>query len=201
MNNPLFTSCDDWQNNACINHVVSMMSAYIDGYKTAADILASRVVVTARDQDILVYPIAFLYRQHIELLLKYIIKESRILLVTKDQGFPKSHDILNLWRLVKDLMNNIIETVDPSVRNYITKEDMSDIQSIIGHYVQLDPDSMAFRYSEDASGNNTMSGITHINIRNFSEHISRISELLKKFELVVDILREKQYEISSSCEQ
>jgi hypothetical protein len=52
--------------NACLNWGGGLV--YALGYRTAADALIERVA--GMDQDALVYPIVFCYRQYLELLLK-----------------------------------------------------------------------------------------------------------------------------------
>ena len=61
----------DWMNNACLNVMGSGDAyAYKAGYRRGAEVLIGYVGEIARDQDFLVYPIIFLYRHHIELMLK-----------------------------------------------------------------------------------------------------------------------------------
>jgi hypothetical protein len=196
MTNELFSSQKDWKNNACINGIYSEMSVYIDGYKTAADILSENVVENGTNQDILVYPIAFLYRQYIELQLKHLIKESRILLLAEEQGFPEHHKIQNLWVITRNLIEEIISTIDSSINEYISNEEFSLAETTISEFSKLDPDSFAFRYSEDKRGNNTMKGVTHINIRNLSERIVDLAKVLKKIDLVVGLLQQQNNEMS-----
>lgn len=191
MDNPLFSFDDDWQNNACINYSHAQMSFYIDGYKRAADLLAKNVIESNRDQDILVYPIAFLYRQYIELQLKDIIRESRIFL-EDSPNFPEHHKIQPLWDLANKLMREIIAKHDKSAGEYITEEDIKIIGDVVSNFVKVDPDSFAFRYPEDKQGNNTMSGLQHINIRKLAQQINLMSDSLKKFDLVVGLMREWQ---------
>ncbi|MCI5221569.1 MAG: hypothetical protein D3924_02515 [Candidatus Electrothrix sp. AR4] len=76
----LFIGCDDWEMNACLNFSHDMSYGYIEGYLRAADRLVKHVFDTSKDQDVLVYPIAFMFRQHIELRLKSIIDIGRKLL-------------------------------------------------------------------------------------------------------------------------
>ena len=113
MSNSLFSSDEDWKSNACISRSGYSIVHYIDGYRKAADALAHKVVESGCDQDILVYPIAFLYRQYIELQLKHIIKESRGLL-SEGSGFPEHHKIRDLWHVANGLMKKIIKEVDVS---------------------------------------------------------------------------------------
>ena len=194
MNNPLFTSGQDWRSNACISRSHVPMRLYILGHKKAADLLAQQVVETAHDQDILVYPIAFLYRQYIELQLKEVIKESRILL-SEGSGFPEHHKIHHLWDLASGLMRKIAEKIDPSVDDYIKSDDVDLIGTVIACFTDVDPESMAFRYPTSKFGKSSLGEITLINIRNLAERISSLSDGLDKFDLVVSVLRQQQDEM------
>lgn len=197
MDNPLFSSGDDWQNNARINFSPAPRRLYIDGYKRAADILVQNILETAIDQDVLVYPIGFLYRQYIELQLKDLIRESRILL-GEGNNFPESHDIKNLWELTKQLLKKIITRIDKAADEYITKADLAKIDDVISSFAEIDPDSFAFRYSEDRNGKNTMHGLSHINIRKLAEHINELAERLEKIDFVVGLLREWQSDMKGN---
>lgn len=197
MDNPLFSSGDDWQNNARINFSPAPRRLYIDGYKRATDILVQNILETAIDQDVLVYPIGFLYRQYIELQLKDLIRESRILL-GEGNNFPESHDIKNLWELTKQLLKKIITRIDKAADEYITKADLAKIDDVISSFAEIDPSSFAFRYPEDRNGNNTMHGLSHINIRKLAEHINELAERLEKIDFVVGLLREWQSDMKGN---
>ena len=69
----LLASDSDWHNNACLNYMPDHGTAYTEGYRRAADILINHIDESGRDQDFLVYPVLFLYRHHLELLIKQII--------------------------------------------------------------------------------------------------------------------------------
>ena len=68
----------DWKNNACLRDGDEY--AYREGYRRGAQLLVQAVGESARDQDFLVYPIVFLYRHHIELVLKRVIKQAPYLI-------------------------------------------------------------------------------------------------------------------------
>jgi hypothetical protein len=191
MTNSLFSSGEDWQSNAFVNCSHDSIGLYINGYRQAADTLAHKVVESSRDQDILVYPIVFLYRQYIELQLKRILRESRILLY-EGNDFPQHHRIRDLWNDAKGLMKKIIRKVDGRAKDYITKSNVETIDKIIMDFVEVDPDSFAFRYHKDKDGNNSLDGVTHINIRNLHDQMDVLTELLDKYDLVVGLLREWQ---------
>ena len=199
MSNSLFSSGEDWASNACVNWTHDSMAAYIDGYLKAADILAHKAVESRHDRDTLIFPISFLYRQYIELQLKYIIRESRILL-DEGGGFPQHHKIKALWDVANGLMIKIIKEVDQSAKEYITKDDIGTIGKIINDFVEIDPDSFSFRYPGDKNGNKNLDGLSHINIRNLHDQMDVLSKKLDKYDLVVGLLRDWQSEMYSQYE-
>lgn len=60
----LFSTQEDWWNNACMNWSSSGWSLYASGYKEAADALVTKVEERSTNQDTFVYPVLFLYRQY-----------------------------------------------------------------------------------------------------------------------------------------
>lgn len=165
----LFTTAEDWWNNACLNFLPSGWNLYAVGYKEAADVLVSHVEDHGRQQDIFVYPIVFLYRQYLELALKDLIRDARRL-KNIDEPFPKTHRIDELWRIC----DNLLYQVSPSEpRDYLI-----DIGRLIQEFSDVDPISIAFRYPEDRDGNPSLPGISEINLRNVKEVIGKISIIL-----------------------
>ncbi|MCQ8119628.1 hypothetical protein [Methylomonas rosea] len=195
--NSMFSSGEDWKSNACVAWSPDAISLYIDGYRKAADELAHLVVGSARDRDILVYPIVFLYRQYIELQLKKVIRESKILL-SEGNDFPQHHRIKDLWNDAKGLMRKIIKTVDSGAKEYITQKDVETIDKIIIDFEGVDPESFTFRYPKDKAGNDNLNGISHINIRNLHDQMELLTEKLEKYDLVVGLLREWQSDMYST---
>ena len=75
----LFGPGEDWHANACISHWDAPW-AYSNGFRRAGQQLAMHVCETGTDQDVLIYPIVYLYRHHVELVLKSVIKSASSLL-------------------------------------------------------------------------------------------------------------------------
>lgn len=196
LSNSLFSGDKDWKANACLNWSHDSMGLYIEGYREAADKLVHDVVQSGTNQDILVFPISFLYRQYIELQLKHIIRESRIFL-EEEASFPENHKIGDLWNTVNSLMVRIIKDHDKSIKNYITREDVQTIKMIITEFVKVDPESFAFRYPKDKNGNKNLDGIQHINLRKLHDQMDILKEKLDKYCLCVSILRDYQNEMRS----
>lgn len=196
MSNSLFSGDKDWKANACLNWSLDTMGLYIEGYREAADKLVHEVVESGTNQDILVFPISFLYRQYIELQLKHIIRESRIFL-GDGATFPEHHKINDLWNTANSLMAKIIKDHDQKIKNYITREDVQAIKTIISEFVKIDPDSFAFRYPKDKNGNKNLEGIEYINLRKLHDQMEILKEKLDKYYLCVSLLRDFQDEMRS----
>lgn len=165
----LFKSDSDWHNNACLNFLSDMSQGYVNGYKLAADSLVLQVSNTARDQDYLVYPIVFLYRQHIELLLKDIIGNGRQFL-GEEGSYPRHHKIDELWKIVKGILRRVLE--------FNIDKKFAQVEHVVNELAKVDPDSMSFRYSTDKKGKGSTDGIMYINLRHLSQMINEASEKL-----------------------
>jgi hypothetical protein len=167
--NELFCSDYDWQNNACLNYSDGWY-AYIRGYRKAAEILVQYINDNAREQDGLIYPIVFLYRQHVELLLKKIILGSCQLL-DEEPKITEQHNIGKLWSRCKPI---IIQILPDENHEYLLP-----IDKCIEHFMNIDPSSTSFRYPVDFDSNPSLPGLNHINTRNLSENITHVIDILE----------------------
>lgn len=135
-----------------------------------ADLLVQHVLDTHRDQDFLIYPIIFLYRQFIELRLKELIKDGSRLL-DRPKGIPMHHNILNLWNDCRIFLEEVWPDGD--------SEELDSVECCIKEFAEIDPKSMAFRYPIDKDGTPSLpEELRHINIRNLGEVMQRLGSLL-----------------------
>jgi hypothetical protein len=68
---------DGWEHNAVLNSLIDRdRYAYSEGYRRGARLLVQYVVDNHLDQDFLVYPIAFLDRHHVEVVLKDTLRRA-----------------------------------------------------------------------------------------------------------------------------
>ncbi len=167
--NQLFKSDSDWQNNACLNYSDGW-GLYISGYKIAADSLVKKVIRTKRHQDSLVYPIVFLYRHYIELLLKKILLDGYRLL-DKTQEVPTVHKLDYLWRECRAILLEIWPEEDTTA--------LDSIETCIKNIMEIDPSSTGFRYPVDKNDKPSLPELTHINIRHLSTTINDTISLLE----------------------
>jgi len=164
---PLFQPNDsnhDWKSNARILKGYYRRNFQIQGYKTAADILVDHVISKGREQDTLVYPIVFLYRHYLELLIKNII-ENGVKYLNKGENPPNIHLLAELWEKAKNIINEIFEEEEGSQE--------LEIDHYIKEFVEVDKYSQAFRYHKDTKGNELLEQTELINIRHFSECINK----------------------------
>lgn len=168
-NDELFKSDDDWWHNACLNFTWDNWDLYAEGYKQAADLLIEHIKERRTNQDALVYPIVFLYRQYIELRLKVLIRDGNQLHEIPE-NFPKHHKIDELWKQCR----RILEQVWPEG----PLEDLDAVEECIYQFSEKDPSSMAFRYPADKKGSPSLPGLRYINLRNLAEVMSRLASLL-----------------------
>lgn len=160
----------DWYLNACVHIGGDNWDIYAEGYKRAGDILVQYVIDNNWDQDFLVYPIAFLYRQYLELRLKELIYVSSRLL---DQyaSIPREHDLVLLWRKARP-------NIEEVWRDSQTKSDLDAVEDRLKELSDVDRRSDAFRYPEDVQGAPTLSGVVHINLKQLRDVIQGISHAL-----------------------
>ncbi len=172
----LFKAGNDSQTNACVNFMYDMSGGYIQGYRFAGDILSEYVINRGEKQDYLIYPIAFLYRHHIEILLKDIIRKGSMLLEDKTVP-PESHSLCDLWSSAKDVIEKIWE--DDSYEKEFKK-----IEAFLNEFHSIDPKSDGFRYTHRKKDKHSkkpersLDGIKIINIRQLYESVKRISDFL-----------------------
>ena len=182
----LFGSGTDWHANACVKSIDAAM-AYQDGYRRAALHLAEYVCEEGRGQDYLVYPIVYLYRHHIELTLKSIIRAAALVInhtLTKSDFYTLGHhNLATLWKLARPMLNSACELGGESP---LPPDDLEGINSYIVQLHQHDPDGHRFRYSTTKARDQKTrrlpslpDNLTHINVRDFAAGMEKLADYLE----------------------
>jgi hypothetical protein len=143
---------------------------YAMGYKKAGDILVQYVADNDWDQDFLVFPITYLYRQYLELRLKDLIYIGSAL-CDRHIEILITHDLVKLWRQAR--LN--IEAVWTGSK---TIADLNLVEERLKEMCELDNGSHAFRYPEDTKGNPSITKIRYINLKQLLDVIQGISNVL-----------------------
>ncbi len=116
--------------NACVGWTREQWDLYAEGYRRGAEVLVQHVRATRADQDFLIYPIVFLYRQAIEVALKRLMWKGSQLL-DRDFVMPNHHRLLPLWQQCRP----IIEQVWPKG----PKEDLNAVGEVLKQFEARDP--------------------------------------------------------------
>jgi hypothetical protein len=144
----LFGPSEDFEVNACISHWIEVDYVYTSGFRRAGLRLAQHVCETGSDQDFLIYPIVYLYRHHVELVLKAIIRcASRLLdreLSQQDLKTLGRHSLAELWQAARPLLNPVCELVPNPP---FPAADLEGVDSYIHQIHEHDPDGQRFRYA------------------------------------------------------
>jgi hypothetical protein len=183
----LFLAGQDWWHNACLNYLSDDWELYVNGYKQAADALVEHVKQTRGDQDTLVFPIVFLYRQYLELRLKQLIRDG-CQLFDQSASFPKKHELDRLWAECRPILSKLESPVPTS--------DLEAVDEAIAQFCAVDPTSQAFRYPTDKEENPSLpADLRYINLRNLAEVMERIGSFFDAAAMVISVYLEQKREI------
>lgn len=143
---------------------------YLEGYRMAAQLVLDQIVRTGSDQDFLLYPLVFLYRQHLELQLKLVIHLGRQL--HGGRGAPmKTHSLTALW----DVAIQHIRRVWPD-----DEHDTAAIRTDLEEFDSLDSGSYAFRYPVGTTQEPSLPpSLSRFNVKAFAERADELGDFLE----------------------
>jgi hypothetical protein len=172
---------EDWKLNACITHWGEVEYAYKAGFRKAALQLTERMCEQPVDQDSMVYPIVYLYRHHVELVLKDIFRAASDLLnLTISGGQTKrlgQHDLAQLWSMIRPMLDPVC---DIAGADKLPKADLDGIDAYMQQLNARDPKGESFRYGRSRDSTRTLSeDLVHINIRSFAIHMEKLADYLE----------------------
>lgn len=129
---------EDWRLDANVPWVQAQKDIYpyAEGYRRAAVVLLDSMPEIEQNPDFLLWPLAFLWRHHIELMLKDIIGKGR-LLEHQDAGFPEHHRLVDLWREAKAHIARCGSDDAP---------ELVHVETAIVEFQRVDPGATGFRY-------------------------------------------------------
>jgi hypothetical protein len=170
-----------------LNRGISPEFLYCEGYLKAARILANHACVNEDDRDILLFPIAFLYRHHLELALKDLIQTAH-LVASGQRNTLKVHPLAQLWRELKKVSGKLNEL--PS------KNDLDAVEAYIKQLELVDEQGQAFRYATSTKGKSHLSEFKVVDIRLFAEAMERLAGYLSGISWRLDVLLDHVTEIA-----
>ncbi len=143
--------------------VMPSAGAYLFGFQRAADMVVDAAKNDDQNPDALIFPVAYLYRHHLELTLKELVRLGahvgviatsteclsdscpccgHVTEVTRD--VLSQHNLHKLWNKAKQL----IDAVWPNSPD----DDLKVVEQVILEFHNLDPSGQAFRYARDKDG-------------------------------------------------
>jgi hypothetical protein len=162
----------------------------ITGYRNAATLLVKHVVETESEQDTLIFPIVFLWRNAIELLLKEIVYSGAII---ADKPRPKlnKHPFATVW---------------PDAKKYILQHapkgpkppEVAIIEKRLKEFDRVDAGSYAFRYPV---ANNGAPSLPHptapdaIAVDRFHEEMEQTADFLEA--VMCELNERRDYVVAS----
>jgi hypothetical protein len=143
---------------------------YMEGYKKSADELIDLAVNSGdiKTLDTYIFPICFLYRQYLELAMKYIF--------IKYSGWDKDKKI----SAIKDVNHNLLRIwnkIKPIILEETTKEEKEDIEAVedyISQFNIFDKSSFTFRYPITKELDGVLTKERRINLINLKERMDEL---------------------------
>lgn len=133
---------------------------YISGYKDAADTLVEKVLGISL-ADAYVFPIVFLYRQYLELVLKNLYVK------IYSKNTKMDHDLSKIW-----------EKVRKKIKDETTKEQRELIDSVIAEFQYIDPRSFHFRYFWNLDYSSTLPNEMSVDLDLLKKRIDQVDSIL-----------------------
>ena len=145
--------------------------AYATAYRSSAELLIEhRGLLSGLDQNFQILPIAFLYHQHIELLLKAIIKNGDDLLQTDQIKSSFHHDLNKLWHEAERVIDQNLRDTPAKARRAAGE--------LISELAQADPGSFAFRYPVGKQEQINLESWERVSLNNFASVMAKLSNFL-----------------------
>jgi hypothetical protein len=173
--------------NACLQNYMefAQLARY---YLESANALIGRTIDDRSKLDVYVYSAVFLYRHSIELLLKESIWMSNFLL-GRGKTFPQKHDLMVLWRSLKNNATSLLGTDFP-----LNGEEVQYVETTLEEIIKYDPGSDAFRYPLDKKMQRPHPDVYHVNVKSLYERFNQIHEHIGQISTMIDYLYDGQSE-------
>ena len=154
----------DWWHNAVVSKWHSSWYVYAEGYRRAADALAEVAAADRGENDALVYPIVFLYRQYLELSFKGMLRDAAFAAGAEPPGIA-SHSLPKVWATLQPLLKDALDQDLKAVEWQI-------LTNCVDQFAKSDPTSQTFRYPVQKDGAPADHVTTHINLRQLRDEMA-----------------------------
>lgn len=145
---------------------------YLVGFQWAANMIVEAAQSDDRNPDALFFPVAYLYRHHLELMLKELVRLGiRMGSLESCQDILGKHNLHKLWNKAKQL----IKEVWPDSPD----DDLKAAEQMILEFHKLDPTGQAFRYACEKNGSpHLKNGPQQVELNNLKAAANAVSNFL-----------------------
>jgi hypothetical protein len=146
--------------------------AYVVGYQDAADIIVDAAQKDDLNTDNIFFPVAYLYRHHLELMLKGLVGFGlRVGALEKCEACMTEHNLHILWNKAKQLIQQVWPDSPAG--------DIKAVEQVILEFHKLDPSGQVLRYARDKEGNQHLrNGPERVDLLNLKKTVQAVSAFL-----------------------
>lgn len=151
---------------------------YAYGYKNGADAIYEKLCAPESPislLDTLVFPLCFMYRHMVELLIKYLYRKHSYVNDEKFKKFlDKKHNLMSLWDATKPFITNLQKGIKTSV-------DIASIEHYVKTFDEFDVGSFRMRYPVDKKLSNSNKSILRLDFHNLHNKMNAFYDDVIKF--------------------
>ena len=150
--------------------LIGLDGYYVKGYKMGADRLVDGATADAE----LFFPAAFLYRQYIELHLKYVLAALRYLdVIPVSDADLHGHSLQKLWKQVREGLLSKWPGSDP-------QPELDGAERIIMDFHSADPTGQELRYAVTSKGTRSLDKLPgELSLTGFHDTMQKLHEVLE----------------------
>jgi hypothetical protein len=173
----------DWRQTASLGWNRGGWYTRIRGFRVAAELLAAHVSEHRHEQDGIIFPFLYNWRQHIELALKQLIVETEQLLDLHTNP-PRGHNLHSLWARWR---SGLVHAGRGSA------DELDNVEAFIHELHELDPYGDAFRYPVSVDGVPTLEAVDHLSFERITEAVVPVANFLEAAAMAISVdLENKQ---------
>lgn len=163
-----FAKGDELRGSATIGPTFDPWHQYAYGFRRAAGILLKHVEEHHTSLDVIVFPTIFLLRHHLELAIKIVVRDARLVLGLSPPAKPE-HRLAPLWFEAKRLLTDAYEAEPLGL-------ELIDV--VVASFDDIDSNSTTFRYPEKLDGTNPLSDVSSINLLTLRDSVEPAFDVL-----------------------
>lgn len=145
---------------------------YLAGFQRAADMIVDAAKTDNRNPDDLFFPVAYLYRHHLELMLKELVRLGiRLCSLNGCEDILTNHNLNKLWNKSKQMIKEVCpDSPDDKIKA---------TEQMIIEFHNLDSKGEAFRYARDKKGiSHLQSAPQRVDLDNLKANLDGVSRFL-----------------------